>query len=54
MEEVPVRVPQRRVRGPAVVPQLTLDPGMWLNIVNVKSPYLSDLEIYFEKFILDN
>jgi len=53
MEEAPVRVPQRRVRGPAVAP-LALDPGMWLNIVNVKPPYLADLEIEsMKKFILD-
>ena len=39
MEDVPVRVPHRRARGPAVVPQLALDPGMWMNMVNVKPPY---------------
>ena len=31
MEDVPVRVPHRRARGPAVAPQLALDPGMWKN-----------------------
>ena len=25
-------------------PPLTLDPGMWLNMVNVKPSYLADLE----------
>ena len=45
MEIAPVRVPQRIVRGPAVTPPLALDPRMWLNMVNVKPPYLSDLEI---------
>ena len=54
MGEAPVRVPQRRVRGPAVVPPLALDPGMWLNMVNVKPPYLADLEIEsMKKFVLD-
>ena len=43
MEEVPVRVPQRIARGPAVAPQLALDPGMWPNMVDVKPPYLPDL-----------
>ena len=52
MEEAPVRVPQRRVRGPAVAPPLTLDPGMWLNVANVKPPYLANLEIEsMKKFI---
>ena len=37
--------PQQIVRGPAVTPPLALDPGMWLNMVNVKPPYLPDLEI---------
>jgi hypothetical protein len=36
MAEVQVRVPQRMARGPAVAPQLALDPGMWMNMVNVK------------------
>ena len=55
MEEALVRVPQRIVRGPVVAPQLALDPGMWLNMVNVKPPYLADLEIEsMKKFMLDN
>ena len=45
IEEVPVRFPQRMARGPAVAPQLALDPGMWMNMVNVKPPNLPDLEI---------
>ena len=54
MEEVPVRVPARRARNPAVVPQLAVDPGMWMNMVNVKPPYLPDLEIEsMKKFILE-
>jgi hypothetical protein len=54
MEDVPVRVHHRRARGPAVVPQLALDPGMWMNMVNVKPPYLPDLEIEsMKKFILE-
>ena len=40
MEEAHVRVPQRRVRGPAVAPTL-----IWLNMVNAKPSYLSDLKI---------
>jgi len=43
MEEEHVRVPQRIVRGPALVPPLALNPGMWLNMINVKPPYLADL-----------
>jgi hypothetical protein len=33
---------------------LVVDPGMWLNMVNVKTPQLSDLELEsMKKFILD-
>ena len=33
---------------------MALDLGMWLNMVNVKPPYLADLEIEsMKKFILD-
>ena len=54
MGEAPVRVPQRRLRGPAVAPPLALDPGMWLNIINVKPPYLTNFEIESMKtFVLD-
>ena len=54
VEEVPVRVPQRLARIPAVAPQLALDPGMWMNMVNVKPPHLPDLEIEsMKKFILE-
>ena len=53
MEEAPVRVTQWRVRGPVVAPLLALDPGMWLNMVCVKPPYLADLENErMKKFIL--
>ena len=34
-----------RVPGERAVPPLAMDPGMWLNMVTVKSPYLVDLEI---------
>jgi len=51
MEETPVRVPQIIVRGPAVAPPLALDPGIWLNMVNVKPPYL-EIES-MKKFILE-
>ena len=44
VEEV-VRAPHERVRPPAVIAPLTMDPGLWLNIVNVKPPYSLDLEI---------
>ena len=38
----------------AVAPPLALDPGMWLNMVNVKPLYLANLEIEsMKKFILD-
>ena len=33
MEEAPVRIPQRIVRGPAVAPQLALDPEMWFKVI---------------------
>jgi len=53
MEEAPERVPYTRVHGPSVAPPS--DPGMWLNMVNVKPPYLADLEIEsMKKFMLDN
>ena len=33
---------------------LTMDPGLWLHMVNVKPPYLLDLEIEsIKKFILE-
>jgi len=52
LEEV-VRVPHGRARPPAVIAPLAMDPGLWLNMVNVKPPYLSDLEIEsMKKFIL--
>ena len=53
LEEV-VRVPHGRARPPAVIAPLAMDPGLWLNMVNVKPPYLSDLEIKsMKKFILE-
>ena len=44
LEEV-VRAPHGRARPPAIVAPLAMDPGMWLNMVNVKPPYLVDLEV---------
>jgi len=44
LEEV-VRAPHERARSPAVVAALAMDPGLWLKMVNVKPPYLLDLEI---------
>jgi len=53
LEEV-VRVPHGRARPPAVIAPLAMDPGLWLNMVNVKPPYLLDLEIdSMKKFILE-
>ena len=40
MNEAPMLIPHRRVRGPAVAPTLALDLGMWLNMVNVKPLFL--------------
>jgi len=54
MDEAPVRVRQRRVCGPAVALSLALDPGMWLNMLIMKPPYLPDLVIEsMKKLILD-
>jgi len=44
VEEV-VWVPRGKALPPRVVPPLAMNPGMWLNMVNVKTPYLVDLEI---------
>ena len=53
LEEV-VRAPLGRARPPAVVDPLAIDPGMWLHMVNVKSPYLVDFEVDSTKnFILE-
>jgi len=40
-----VRVPRGRAQPPRAVPVLAMDPGMWLNMVNVKPSYLVDLEV---------
>ena len=40
-----VWVPRGKALPPRVVPPLAMNPGMWLNMVNVKTPYLVDLEI---------
>jgi hypothetical protein len=61
IEEVenPIAVPARGARRGAqaaapVAAPLVMDPGMWLNMVNVKTPQLSDLEVEsMKKFILD-
>ena len=53
LEEL-VRAPHGRARPPAVIAPLEIDPGLWLNMVNVKTPYLSDLKIEsMKKFILE-
>ena len=51
VEEV-VRVPRGRAQPPRAVPALAMDPGMWLNMVNVKPPYLVDLEVESMKKII--
>ena len=53
LEEVS-RSPNGIARPPIVVAPLVMDPGLWLNMVNVKPPYLLDLEIErSNKFILE-
>jgi len=53
-EDIPARVPRARGRAPAAAFPAAIDPGMWLNMVNVKTPYLADLELEnMKKFILD-
>ena len=53
-EDIPARAPRARGRAPAAAFPAAIDPGMWLNMVNVKAPYLSDLELEsMTKFILD-
>jgi len=44
VEEV-VRVPRGKAQLSRAVPPLAMDPGMWLNMANVKFPYRVDLEI---------
>ena len=56
-EAMPLRIPGARARGgppaAAAIPA-PIDPGMWLSMVNVKLPHLSDLEVEsMKKFILD-
>jgi hypothetical protein len=51
--QVPAPVPVRGAAAAAAAP-LVMDPGLWLNMVNVKPPQLSDLELEsMKKFILD-
>jgi len=50
VEEV-VWVPRGRALPPRAVPPLAMNPGMWLNMVNVKPPYLVVLEIESTKKI---
>ena len=45
-EDIPARVPRAKRRALAAVLQAEIDPGMWLNIVNVKDlRNLADLEL---------
>ena len=46
-EAVPlrIRIPRARNRPPAVSIPAPIDPGMWLSMVNVERPHLSDLEV---------
>jgi hypothetical protein len=48
LEEV-VRSLLGRARPPAVSVPLAMDPDMWLNMVNVKPPYLVNLEVNITK-----
>ena len=51
-----IRIPGARSRGgpPAAEVPAAIDSGMWLNMVNVKPPHLSDLEVESTmKFILE-
>ena len=53
---VRIRIPGSRARGepPAAEIPAPIDPGMWLSMINVKPPHLSDLEVeIMKKFILD-
>ena len=47
-----IRIPGARAPGgppaAAEIPAL-IDPGMWLNMVNVKPPHLADLEVKCEE-----
>ena len=48
-EEV-VRAPLGKIRSPAVISSL----GIWLNTVQIKSPYLVDMEVdSMKKFIVE-
>ena len=54
VEEV-VRLPRGRAQPPRAVPPLEMDLDMWLNMVDVKTPFLVDLEIEsMKKIILAN
>ena len=54
IEEEVVRVPRERAQLPMAIPSLAMDPGMWLNMVNVKSPYLVDFgNQEYEKNVVD-
>ena len=53
LEEV-VSAPHGRARPPGVVVPLAKDLGLWLTMLNVKSPHLLDVEIdSMKKFILE-
>ena len=53
LEDV-VRAPHGRARPPAMIAPLAMDPGLWLNMLNVKPPYLLGLEIEsMKKFIFE-
>ena len=42
-----ISIPGVRARGgsPAAAIPAPIDPGMWLSMINVKSPHLADLEV---------
>ena len=45
LEDIPARVSRARERAQAAALPAAIDPGMWLNMVNVKTPYLADLKL---------
>jgi hypothetical protein len=53
-EDERLPVPNPEVAAAASAAPIIVDPGMWLSMVNVKPPQLTDLEIEsMKKFILD-
>ena len=51
-EDIPARVSGAKERAPSGALSPEIDPGMWLNMVNVNTPYLADLELDSKKATL--